>query len=101
MRVLVIDVQESRGKAARFAKRCGYTMPFLLDADGSVSARYAPAGVQPDLPRAQVPIASNIVIDREGKIRFYSLLDSAHFDARLITLQAVLDSLLASPGAPN
>ena len=76
-------------------------MPMLMDTDGRASARYAPAGVQPDLPRPQVPIASNLVIDREGKIRFYSLLDSAHFDARLITLKAALDSLLAGPGAPQ
>lgn len=94
MRVLVIDVQEPRGKSTRFARRCGYTFPFLMDLDGKVSETYAPPTVQPDLPRAQVPIASNLVIDREGKIRFYSLLDSAHFDARLIALRATLDSLL-------
>lgn len=67
----------------------------LLDAEGKVSARYAPAGVQPDLPREQVPIASNLIIDREGRIQFYSLLDSAHFDAKLIALSARLEQLIA------
>lgn len=57
----------------------------------------------PDLPRSQVPIASNLIIDREGRIRFYTLLDSANFDARLVALRAELDALLAAegPGPPR
>jgi hypothetical protein len=66
----------------------------VLDVDGKVSATYAPLGVQPDLARDQVPIASNLIIDRDGKIRFYSLLDSVHFDAKLLALTARLDQLL-------
>jgi hypothetical protein len=31
-----------------------------------------------------VPIASNLIIDDEGRIQFYSLLDSAYFDAELV-----------------
>ncbi len=42
----------------------------------------------------QVPIASNLIIDPDGKIQFYSLLDSANFDARLIRLTEVLDKLV-------
>jgi hypothetical protein len=44
-----------------------------------------------------VPIAANLVIDREGRIQFYTLLDSANFDARLVALRARLDELLAGP----
>lgn len=66
----------------------------LLDEDGKVSASFAPAGVLPDLPRDQIPIASNLIIDRQGRIQFYSLLDSRNFDAKLITLTARLDELL-------
>jgi hypothetical protein len=39
-------------------------------------------------------IASNLIIDREGRIRFYSLLDSRNFDAKLVALTARLDALL-------
>jgi hypothetical protein len=67
----------------------------LLDPEGSTSAKYAPAGVLPDLPREQVPIAANLIIDGEGKIRFYTLLDSANFDAKLKALTARLQELLA------
>ena len=86
---------ETKAKTEEYAKRSKYTFPVLLDADGKVSTSYAPAGVQPDLPRDQVPIASNLIIDREGKIRFYSLLDTASFDARLVDLTARLEELLS------
>ena len=97
VQVLVIDVKESEEATREFAERSGYTFPVLLDLDGSVSASYAPDSVLPDLPRDQVPIASNLIIDGDGVIRFYSLLDSANFDAKLIQLRGVLDQLLAEP----
>lgn len=91
----MIDVQETKKKTAEYASRSKFTFPVLLDLDGKVSASYAPPGVQPDLARETVPIASNLIIDREGKIRFYSLLDSANFDAKLVALTARLEKLLA------
>lgn len=94
MQVLVLNVKETKAQATRWAKALGYTCPVLLDSDGSVSTSYAPAGVLPDLPRDQIPIAANLIIDPQGRIRFYSLLDSFHFDARLVSLMAALDDLL-------
>ena len=90
----MVDVLESEALAASWAEKMGYTLPILLDGDGSVSASYAPEGVQPDLPRDQVPIAGNLIIDRAGTIQFYSLLDSMNFDARLVGLKTKLDALL-------
>ncbi len=95
MQVVVIDVEETKEKTEEYAKRSKYSFPVLLDADGKVATSYAPAGAQPDLPRDQVPIASNLILDREGKIRFYSLLDTASFDAKLVALTARLDELLS------
>ena len=95
MQVLVIDVLETREKTAEYAKRSKYSFPVLLDLNGKTATAYAPAGAQPDLPREQVPIASNLIIDKEGKIRFYSLLDTASFDAKLVGLTAQLEKLLA------
>lgn len=86
---------ESKEITAAWAEKMGFTFPVLLDEDGSVSASYAPEGLLPDLPRDQVPIASNLIIDKEGKIQFYSLLDSRNFDAKLIALKKRLDGLLA------
>jgi len=80
--------------AGGWAKGRGFSFPVLLDLDGKATEPYAPPGVLPDLPRNQVPIASNLIIDREGRIRFYSLLDSANFDAKLVALKAKLDEML-------
>ncbi len=96
MKVIVIDVQETKEKTDEYAKRSKFTFPVLLDSDGKVAASYAPAGALPDLPREQVPIASNLIIDREGKIRFYSLLDTTSFDAKLTALTARLEELLSA-----
>lgn len=95
VRTLVIDVLETPEVAKAWAERWKFSFPVLLDPDGKATTAWAPPDAVPDLPRDQVPIASNLIIDREGKIRFYSLLDSANFDAKLIALQARLDELLA------
>ena len=94
--LLVIDVQERAETVTAWAEKMGFTFPVLVDRDGSVSASYAPEGVVPDLPRDQVPIASNLIIDKDGNIQFYSLLDSRNFDAKLIALKKRLDDLLAA-----
>ncbi len=95
VQVFVINTKESKTKANRWGKALGFTLPVLLDLDGEVSTRYAPEGVAPFLPRDQVPIGSNMVIDQEGTIQFYSLLDSVNFDAELIALNACLEGLMA------
>jgi AhpC/TSA family/Disulphide bond corrector protein DsbC len=104
VQALVINVKETKAKTARWTKALGFTIPVLMDLNGKAATAWAPEGVLPDLPRDQIPIASNIIIDREGIIRFYSLLDSANYDARLISLTARLDELLAAeaeaPAAP-
>ena len=95
MQALIIDVLEPETTAAAWAKKWSFPFPVLFDADGKVAESYAPPDALPDLPRNQVPIAANLIIDREGRIRFYTLLDSANFDARLVALRARLDELLA------
>jgi len=94
VQALIVDVMETPALARGWASRWKFSFPVVLDPDGRATSPYAPADALPDLPRDQVPIASNLIIDREGKIRFYSLLDSANFDARLIALKARLDELL-------
>jgi hypothetical protein len=91
---VVINVLETPELATSWARKLEWTIPVLLDVDGKVAESYAPEGVLPDLPRNQIPIAGNLIIDREGRIQYYSLLDSRHFDAKLIGLQARLDELL-------
>lgn len=93
----MIDVLESEADARKYAERSKFTFPVLMDSDGAVAASFAPASILPELPRNQVPIASNLIIDSKGAIVFYSLLDSVHFDAKLDALKARLEQLLMKP----
>ena len=89
-----MDVKEDKTLVEKSMERFRFSFPVLLDTDGTVSAQYAPEGVQKDLARHEVPIASNLIIDKDGKIRFYSLLNTESFDARLTKLRQKLDEIL-------
>lgn len=93
--VLIIDVKEDRDLVQeKLVDNFQLSFPVLLDTDGTVAASFAPAAVLPDLARDEVMLAANLLIDPEGKIRFFSLLDTKAFDAELIKLKEVLDELL-------
>ena len=94
VQVFIVDVKEDKSLVEKSLQRFGFSFPVLLDTNGAVSAKYAPDGVQPALARDEVPIASNLIIDKEGRIRFYSLLNTANFDAKLTQLKQKLDEML-------
>ncbi len=94
VQVFIINVKESEEVAARWADTRKVTFPILMDTDGKVAASYAPPALLPDLARDEVSIASNLIIDPEGKIQFFSLLDTRSFDAKLIALTKRLKELL-------
>ena len=97
VRVMLIDVKEPPELVReKLQDRYNFTFPVLLDLDGTVAASFAPEEMLPDLARDEVMLASNLLIDPEGTIRFMSLLDSRNFDARLVALKSRLDELLAS-----
>lgn len=95
VQVLIIDVKESKDLVSQSFKKFNFSFPVLLDEDGKVATSYAPTGVLPDLGRDEVVLASNLIIDREGKIRFYSLLNTTSFDAKLVSARKKLDELLS------
>lgn len=95
--VLIVDVRENAELVKeKLQDKFNFTFPILLDTVGQVAASYCPEGIQPDLPRDEVMIASNLIIDPEGKIQFFSLLDSKNFDAKLTKLKERLNELLTS-----
>ncbi len=95
VKVLIIDVKEPKELVqSKLQEKFNFTFPVLLDLDGAVAASFAPPGVLPDLARDEVMLASNLLIDPEGKIQFMSLLDSRNFDAKLIDLKNRLNELL-------
>ncbi len=95
VQTLVVNVGEEDAVASAWKKEAGFSFPMLMDREGIVTARYAPADVHPDLPRHEVMIASNLIIDRQGNVRFMSLLDTNDFDAQLVALRTELDKILA------
>jgi peroxiredoxin len=93
--VILIDVKEPKELVQKKLKeKYNLSFPILLDLDGVVASSYAPKDVLPELDRAEVMLASNLIIDKEGNIRFMSLLDSKNFDAELIQLKERLNELL-------
>ena len=93
--VLIIDVKESRELIQeKLQDKYNFTFPVLIDSDGTVAASYAPKDILPELSRDEIMLASNLLVDPEGKIQFMSLLDSKNFDVQLIQLKSKLDELL-------
>lgn len=67
-----------------------------MDYDTKVALAYDPGVMKGSgLKRQEIAIAANLIIDPQGKIQFFSLLDSRNFDARLVGLKERLDGLLA------
>lgn len=94
--VLIIDVKEDKALVKKLLMdRFHLSFPVVFDTDGSVAASFAPEEVLPDLARDEVMLASNLLIDPAGKVRFFSLLDTNNFDAKLIQLKTILDELLS------
>lgn len=94
VQVFIIDVKEDKALVNKSFQKFNFSFPVLLDSSGRVSAMYAPKDVLPDLAREEVPLASNLIIDKEGKVRFYSLLNTTNFDAKLVHVKEKLDELL-------
>jgi peroxiredoxin len=93
--VLIIDVKESRELIKeKLQDKYNFTFPVLIDSDGAVAASYAPKDVLPELARDEIMLASNLLVDPEGKILFMSLLDTKNFDVQLVQLKSKLDELL-------
>lgn len=93
--VLIIDVKEDKELVKKsLIDRFNLSFPVLLDDDGTVAASFAPEDVLPELARDEVMLASNLLVDPEGKIKFFSLLDTYNFDSKLEELRSVLDENL-------
>jgi peroxiredoxin len=96
VKAFIVDVSEKPDIVSGWVSKQKLTCPVLLDNNGAVTTSYAPPpDFVPDLKREEVMIASFMIIDPEGTIRFLALNeDVASFDARLIKLRATLDGLL-------
>jgi peroxiredoxin len=96
VRVLAIDIREDDAKYRQYLARVKMPIPVLRDAAGDVTSTYTPARAQPSIQdRSTVLVTSNVVVDPEGKIRFFTMVDTVHFDSRLVHARRAIDALLA------
>jgi peroxiredoxin len=100
VRVVAIEIKEPEADYREYLGRMPMGLPVLRDEDGAVALRYTPAGAQPDFKdRTQALVTSNLVIDPHGKIRFFTVLDTVHFDAKLVHVRRAVDRVLAEGGS--
>lgn len=91
LRTVVIDVKESPEVAGQLPNRFGWTMPFLVDARGEVSERFAPK--KEGLPPEVAVINAHFILDSELVIRFAEYLNMERFDIRATAVTRALDEL--------
>jgi peroxiredoxin len=97
VKILAVDIKESDEAYAKYLARVPMPIPVLHDRTGEVVASYTPERAQPDVKdRATVLVTSNLVIDAEGRIRFFTMVDTANFDADLVFVRRAVDDLLRS-----
>jgi peroxiredoxin len=100
VKILAVDIKESDEAYAKYVARVPMPIPVLHDRTGEVGASYTPDHAQPAVKdRAAVLVTSNLVIDAEGRIRFFTMVDTANFDADLVLLRRTVDQLLRDPGS--
>jgi peroxiredoxin len=101
VKVVAIDVKENDAGYQKYVDRMPMPFPVLRDTGGVVVGAYTPAQAQPEIKdRSQVLVTSNLVLDPEGRVRFFTMADTLHFDAKLVHARGRIDELLAK-GAAN
>jgi peroxiredoxin len=96
VRVIAVDVKENDAGYETYVNRVPLPFPVLRDLQGEVVSAYTPPGAQPDIKdRSLVLVTSNLVLDPQGRIAFFTLADSLHFDAKLVHARRAIDRLLA------
>jgi peroxiredoxin len=97
VRVLAVDMKESDPGYTLYLGRMNMPFPVLRDRDGAVAMAYTPERAQPNVnDRTTVVVTSNLVIDQRGTVQFFTMVDTVHFDAKLVHARRKIDSLLAN-----
>jgi peroxiredoxin len=96
LKLVVIDVKEPAAVARALPERFGWTSPFLIDASGEVSERFAPQkeGLAPEV----AIINAHLLLDEQGIVRFAEYLNMERFDIRATTVAAAIEALTGGEG---
>jgi peroxiredoxin len=96
VKIVAVVVADTEAGYQKYVTRVPMGFPVLFDASGDVARAYAPEHAQPTFKdRRKVPVTANLVLDGQGAIRFFTLVDTVHFDAKLEHARRALDALLA------
>src|SRR5258708_23377278 len=96
VKVIAIGIDEPEADYRSYLGRLLMNMPVLRDEGGKVALRFTPPGALPEFKdRTKALVTSNLVIDRDGTIRFFTLADTVNFDAKLVHVRRAVDRLLA------
>lgn len=96
VKVVAVDIKENDAGYAKYIDRLKMPFPVLRDATGDVTATFTPDHAQPAIKdRSTVLVTSNLVIDPQGKIVFFTMVDTVHFDAHLVHARRAIDGALA------
>jgi len=99
VKVVAVDIKESDAGYRKYLEREKMSFPILRDATGEVTKAFTPDHAQPSIAdRSTVLVTSNLVIDPQGKIAFFTMVDTLHFDARLVHARHAIDRELARLG---
>jgi len=100
VKVVAVDIKENDAGYQKYIGRVKMPFPVLRDATGDVTATFTPDHAQPAIKdRSTVLVTSNLVIDPQGKIVFFTMVDTVHFDAHLVHARRAIDGALARAGS--
>jgi peroxiredoxin Q/BCP len=100
VRVIAIGIKEPEPDYREYIARMPMGMPVLRDEGGAVALRFTPPGAQPEFKdRTMALVTSNLVVDPKGKIRLFTVVDTVHFDAKLVHVRRAVDRVLAESGS--
>jgi peroxiredoxin Q/BCP len=96
VKVIAIGISEPEADYRAYLARVPMHFPVLRDEGGAVALRFTPPGAQPQFQdRTKALVTSNLVLDPGGRIRSFTVLDTVHFDAKLVHVRRAVDRLLA------
>jgi peroxiredoxin len=95
VKFVAVDVNEPDKGYREYLARVPMPFPVVSDADAKTTLSYTPPGAQPTFAdRSRAIVTSCLVLDPKGTIRFFGLVDTAHFDAKFVRARTAVDSLL-------